>query len=81
MGTLGHQGLFVICVYFFLLIIAHFRLPSIQASILADYKASQADLKARRGKLKEWESKLRKRKKTTSKKRKPSRKKTKKRRR
>ena len=74
MGTLGHQGIFVISIYFFLLFLWHFSLPSVQAGIMADYKRSQAELKARKGKLKEWESKLRKRKKT-------SRKKTKKRRR
>ena len=62
MGTLGHQGIFVISIYFFLLILAHFRLPAFQANLMADYKASQAELKARKGKLKEWEAKLRKRK-------------------
>ena len=63
MGTLGHQGIFVISIYFFLLILAHFRLPAFQANIMADYKERQAELKARKGKLKEWEAKLRKRKK------------------
>ena len=32
MGTLGHQGIFVISIYFFLLILAHFRLPAFQAT-------------------------------------------------
>jgi len=77
MGTLGHQGIFVISIYFFLLIIAHFRLPAFQANIMADYKERQANLKARKGKLKEWEAKLRKRKKiSSSKKRKPAKRKT-----
>lgn len=82
MGTLGHQGIFVISIYFFLLFLWHFNLPSVQAGIMADYKRSQAELKARKGKLKEWEAKLRKRKKVSSSKRKKtSRKKTRKRRR
>ena len=55
MGTLGHQGIFVISIYFFLLIIAHFRLPAFQANIMADYKSRQTESKARKGKLKEWE--------------------------
>ena len=77
MGTLGHQGIFVIAVYFFLLILMHFRLPAFQANIMADYKARQSELKARKGKLKEWEAKLRKRKKiSSSKKRKPAKRKT-----
>ena len=46
MGTLGHQGIFVIAVYFFLLILMHFRLPAFQANIMADYKARQSELKA-----------------------------------
>lgn len=77
MGTLGHQGIFVISVYFFLLILLHFRLPAFQSNIMEDYKERQAELKARKGKLKEWEAKLRKRKKiSSSKKRKPAKKKT-----
>ena len=77
MGTLGHQGIFVISIYFFLLILAHFRLPAFQANLMADYKERQANLKARKGKLKEWEAKLRKRiKLSSSKKRKPAKRKT-----
>ena len=77
MGTLGHQGIFVISIYFLLLILWHFRLPAFQADIMADYKERQDELKARKGKLKEWESKLRKRKKiSSSKKRKPAKRKT-----
>ncbi|MEK9958981.1 MAG: hypothetical protein VW541_01040 [Pelagibacteraceae bacterium] len=63
MGTLGHQGIFVIAIYFFLLIIAHYRLPSIQNNILAEYKAAQKELAKRKGKLKMWEAKIRKSKK------------------
>ncbi len=46
MGTLGHQGIFVISIYFFLLILWHFRLPAFQANIMADYKERQNELKA-----------------------------------
>ena len=48
MGTLGHQGIFVISIYFFLLILAHFRLPAFQANLMADYKERQAEFKSKK---------------------------------
>jgi hypothetical protein len=59
MGTLGHQGIFVIAIYFFLLIIAHYRLPSVQNKIKTEHKEKQNELKKRLGQLKKWESALR----------------------
>ena len=58
MGTLGHQGIFVIAIYFFLLIIAHYRLPSVQNNIKAEHKAKQNELKKRLGQLKKWEGEM-----------------------
>ena len=79
MGTLGHQGIFVIAIYFFLLIIAHYRLPSVQNNIKAEHKAKQNELKKRLVQLKKWEGDLRKKRKPT--KRSASKKKTKRRKR
>jgi hypothetical protein len=79
MGTLGHQGIFVIAIYFFLLIIAHYRLPSVQNSIKAEHKAKVLELKKRSGQLKKWEQALRKKRKPT--KRSSSKKRTKRRKR
>jgi hypothetical protein len=79
MGTLGHQGIFVIAIYFFLLIIAHYRLPSVQNKIKAEHKAKQNELKKRLGQLKKWEGALRAKRKPA--KRSASKKKTKRRKR
>ena len=54
MGTLGHQGIFVISIYFFLLILAFLDYLLFKQTLWR-IKERQANLKARKGKLKEWE--------------------------
>ena len=72
MGPLSSPLMAGLAVYFFFLMLAHFKLPQVQSRIMSDYKERQAELKSRVGKLKEWEQKLRKKGKKSSSKKKPS---------